>query len=230
MKEDRERERERHYLADLGVGGSGSVDSIVFSGVLGINDAFLVWYRDATQVQAPEIHGCVSRRTFSQIPISNQTKKEIDFRYGKKNDGIVEEFEWWLEFWKRERERILGCVSWKLKWNIWEALFCFGLFWFLKMKSSRYERGHTTQRYLRTKFLSCACCVHVSEWTRRDFRIFFENNNKSQTTLLVNTFLKLFGYLTTRDQKTRFWSNKSRTMNSISTSCCSWRGNLSTLT
>ena len=40
--ERRERERERDYLADLGVGGSGSVDSIVFSGVLGINDAFLV--------------------------------------------------------------------------------------------------------------------------------------------------------------------------------------------
>lgn len=42
LKMKEERERERDYLADLGVGGSGSVDSIVFSGVLGINDAFLV--------------------------------------------------------------------------------------------------------------------------------------------------------------------------------------------
>lgn len=84
-KEEREGERESltHYLADLGVGGSGGVDSIVFSGVLGINDAFLVCYRDATQVQAPEIHGYIyiCCQTFSQIRISNQTKKEIDFRY-----------------------------------------------------------------------------------------------------------------------------------------------------
>ena len=165
---------------------------------------------------------------------------DSDFKSNKERNWFpIRKKKWWncRRIWvmigileERERERILGCVSWKLKWNIWEALFCFGLFWFLKMKSSRYERGHTTQRYLRTKFLSCACCVHVSEWTRRDFRIFFENNNKTQTTLLVNTFLKLFGYLTTRDQKTRFWSYKSRTINSISTSCCSWRGNLSTLT
>lgn len=78
-KRGRERESLTHYLADLGVGGSGGFDSIVFSGVLGINDAFLVCYRDATQVQAPEIH--IYCQTFSQIRISNQTKKEIDFRY-----------------------------------------------------------------------------------------------------------------------------------------------------
>lgn len=58
-KRGRERESLTHYLADLGVGGSGGVDSIVFSGVLGINDAFLVCCRDATQVQAPEIHGYI---------------------------------------------------------------------------------------------------------------------------------------------------------------------------
>lgn len=84
-KRGRERESLTHYLADLGVGGSGGVDSIVFSGVLGINDSFLVCYRDATQVQAPEIHGYIyiyiCCQTFSQIRISNQTKKEIDFRY-----------------------------------------------------------------------------------------------------------------------------------------------------
>ena len=33
---------------------------------------------------------------------------------------------------------------------------------------------------------------------------FFLNNTKSQTILLVSTILKLFGYLTTRDQMTYF--------------------------
>ena len=47
---------------------------------------------------------------------------------------------------------------------------------------------------------------------------FFKNNYKRQTILIVNTVLKLFGYLTTRDQITQFWNAKSTTLNSISTS------------
>lgn len=75
--------------------------------------------------------------------------------------GILEE---------REREqasesfgmRFLG-IEMK-KRNIWEALF-----WFLKMKSSRYrmfERGAHRSTALKNKVL-ILCCVHVSEWTRQ---------------------------------------------------------------
>ena len=53
-------------------------------------------------------------------------------------------------------------------------------------------------------------------------QIFFENNIKSQTILLVSIVLKLFGYLTTRDQKTWFWSYKS----SITYSIFNWDGHL----
>lgn len=79
-KEEREGERESltHYLADLGVGGSGGVDSIVFSGVLGINDAFLVCYRDATQVQAPEIHGYIYvARPFLRFGFQIKQRKKL---------------------------------------------------------------------------------------------------------------------------------------------------------
>ena len=55
---------------------------------------------------------------------------------------------------------------------------------------------------------------------------FFENNTKSQTILLVSTVLKLFGYLTTRDQRTQFWSYKSSITYLIFPSRSNWGGYL----
>ena len=44
----------------------------------------------------------------------------------------------------------------------------------------------------------------IKEQGRKIGFFFFLNNHKSQTILLVGIVLKLFEYLTTRDQKTRF--------------------------
>lgn len=73
----------RVHLSDLGVSRD-----IVFSG-LGINSgglgASLVWQRDATQVEAAEIHGDSDLK---------QTKKEMNIGY----DGILEVSEVWDAF------------------------------------------------------------------------------------------------------------------------------------